>query len=246
MPFHLGDGGSAPSTYGNTSAETQFKNLKWAAHACNGAGVGHELEWVQQDRSEAMFRLGMQHPDIQLGQPRRHLNVVLLFGFSPELPIPKTYGEFRQMVQRAKALGHNPETGDKIADITVTAGASVVPQLLKNKEYTFPLDIDRRGKTIEPSQRKVVSPLERIAIYSAQPDSGVDMLRAGIEDTPSLLDVQGNHVAKTNNNLLQEAIGIAQSCGAAIVKKPSEVANIFHVAPPHMLKIKASQPEHRR
>ncbi|MEU6862342.1 hypothetical protein ABZ924_03525 [Streptomyces sp. NPDC046876] len=161
--------------YGRTSPLIQFEVYRSAVRARQQLGLFHEVEWVQFPRSYAMTRYAVEHPQIRLGGSGQ-LNVTLLFGFSPRLPFPRSYAEFKQVVDTARKLEYDlAEPGVKKRHVTVTVGAAVLPE--QAGQHVAPLDVGaRRGRT--------ACALRRLATYAAQPDSGVDVLRFGMEDTP--------------------------------------------------------------
>jgi len=218
------------SGYGQTSARTQFDNLKQAIAARNETGLGHEVEWTQGDRSALLTRHAIDHPELQLGQPRGQLNIVVLFGFSPKLPIPKTYEAFRHVVKQAKQLEHDPVTGEKIQDVAITVGAAVLPQHMKKN--TLPLDID-------PQQAAVV-PLERIIAYAAQPDSNVDIVRCGLEDMSCTIGTNEIFIPETNVGLVRFATHIAKKYGAEVNTDTRQIAQMFKF-PTHRLSQRQDQ-----
>jgi hypothetical protein len=89
--------------YGSTSSAMQFDYYKNIVLGRRISGGDHEVEWVQQDRSYAMTRFAIEHDEINLGETGK-LSITILFGFSPKLPFPIEYSEFRQVVALAKSL----------------------------------------------------------------------------------------------------------------------------------------------
>jgi len=160
--------------YGSTSPAVQYRVLARAIAARDACGLLHEVEWVQFARSLAMTRMAVEQPDIGLGGNGR-LNITILFGFSPRLPFPETYADFKQVVAAAKSLELDLATGQRRRTVTVSVGAAVLPQ--HAARHVRALDIGRfRGRN--------ACALRRLATWAAQPDSGVDILRSGMEDTP--------------------------------------------------------------
>jgi len=74
--------------YGLSSPAAQIEVYSRAIKARNDAHLLHEVEWVQFARSFAMTRMAIERPEIGLGG-NGHLNVTILFGFSPRLPFPR-------------------------------------------------------------------------------------------------------------------------------------------------------------
>ncbi|CAL9640476.1 hypothetical protein SUDANB120_06331 (plasmid) [Streptomyces sp. enrichment culture] len=166
--------------YGRTSPLIQFEVYRSAIQARQRLGLFHEVEWVQFPRSYAMTRYAVEHPQIRLGGSGQ-LNITLLFGFSPRLPFPKSYAEFKRVVDAARKLEYDlTGPGVKKRHVTVTVGAAVLPE--QAGRHVAPLDVGvRRGRT--------ACALRRLATYASQPDSGVDVLRFGMEDTPYAVSV---------------------------------------------------------
>ncbi|MFJ9697297.1 hypothetical protein [Kitasatospora sp. NPDC101183] len=166
--------------YGRTSPLIQFEVYRSAVRARQRLGLFHEVEWVQFPRSYAMTRYAVEHPRIRLGGSGQ-LNITLLFGFSPRLPFPETYAEFKQVVDAARKLEYDlAEPRVKRRHVTVTVGAAVLPE--QAGRHVAPLDVG-------PQRGRAASALHRLAAYAAQPDSGVDVLRFGMEDTPYAVTV---------------------------------------------------------
>jgi hypothetical protein len=120
---------SHPSaTYGSTSPQIQYETLKRAVQQRDQLGLGHEVEWTQFLRGYALTRLMMLDPAVGLGLKPKHLNITVLYGFSPRLAFPKSYDEFRDVLLAAKALQRHPLSGHFVCRVTTCIGASVVPQ----------------------------------------------------------------------------------------------------------------------
>ena len=179
--------------YGSSSPATQIEVYSRAINARNIHNLLHEVEWVQFDRSLAMTRMAIERPEIRLGGNGR-LNVTILFGFSPRLRFPETYGEFKRVVEAARSLERDLVTGEKRRTVTISVGAAVLPQ--HADEHVKEIDVGRfRGQK--------ACALRRLAAWAAQPDSGVDILRSGMEDTPYELDPE-NGISPTSNVRLCE------------------------------------------
>jgi hypothetical protein len=206
--------------YGSTSPQVQFDALKKGIEARNRHGLPHEIEWGQYLSSYALAKYAIHHPDLRLGQPLGSLNITLLFGFSPKLPFPHTYRDFKRIVDAAKRLQYDPSTGEKLLDITVTVGASVLPKYMA--EHYLPLDI---------ADGALVQPIERIAAYAAQPDSGVDVVRAGMEDSPCVIG-PGGLAPTTNRELVRLAARRVEKYGAELVLSPHQAAHTLRTPRP--------------
>ncbi|ATL69913.1 hypothetical protein CRH09_30800 [Nocardia terpenica] len=136
------------------------------------------------------------------------LNVTLLFGFSSGMSFPATYEEFKRVVELAKSLEHDlAEPGVKKRKVTITVGAAVPPHLAPT--HFRELDVgQQRGRR--------ACALRRLINYAAQPDSGVDIVRTGMEDTPYLVDAYGQVRMTDNVELLSMAIDELRANGADI------------------------------
>jgi hypothetical protein len=205
------------SDYGYSSPQIQYTNLKRTISARDKVGLGSEVEWTQFPDSKTLTEMAVR--DMGLGGKAKQLSIVILFGFSPKLPIPKTYEEFKKVVDAAKALEIDPVTGEKRLDITITVGAPVLPQNMKKN--SMPLD-----KDIDPNQ-PVVGAIERITAYAAQADSGVDVLRSGMEDTPYMRGDNGGLLQTTNPKLVEFIAERAQHYGAQITTDAKEIAELY-------------------
>jgi hypothetical protein len=207
------------SNYGESSPNLQFEYIKKAVSERNKAGLLHEVEWAQKNRSFALTKFCCDHPEIKLGGQNNRINIAILFGLSPKLPFPQTYKEFKSVIDLAKSLEIDEITGEKIRTINITVGASVMPQHLKKN--TLPLDIAEVGK--------VISPLERLVCYSAQMDSSVNVVRTGLEDMPALLNKKGEPTPVTNIDLAKILVKSIKKYGASLVRNPIEAAAILGV-----------------
>lgn len=194
------------ANYGSTSAYTQFETYKHAVQARRDLRFLHEIEWVQLDRSYAMTCFATEHQDIRLGSSAQ-LNITLLFGFSPKLPFPHTYREFREAVELAKLLEYDV-AGERVRDATISVGAAVIPQQAESNY--IPLDIG-------PRAGRPACALRRLATYAAQHDSGVDVLRSGMEDTPYMVDESGNIHVCDNVKLVRLYRQVTEVAGARVV-----------------------------
>ncbi|HEX2652264.1 MAG TPA: 3-keto-5-aminohexanoate cleavage protein [Xanthobacteraceae bacterium] len=191
------------SNYGASSAHVQFETYRQALEWRNRMHLLHEVEWVQFVRSYAMTRFAIEHPWLQLGGSGQ-LNITLLFGFSPKLPFPANYAEFKQVVNAAKRLEFDIGKPEKRRNITISAGAAVIPdQAAENFK-----EVD-----VGPFAGEKMCALRRLAVYAAQPDSGVDIFRFGMEDTPYEVDGQGQINRTTNVRLGQIALAELQRNG---------------------------------
>jgi hypothetical protein len=110
------------------------------------------------------------------------------------LRFPETYEEFKRAVEAARSLERDLVTGEKRRTVTISVGAAVLPQ--HADEHVKEIDVGRfRGQK--------ACALRRLAAWAAQPDSGVDILRSGMEDTPYELDPEKG-ISPTSNLRLCE------------------------------------------
>ncbi|MHA7652418.1 hypothetical protein ACX9NE_18350 [Mycobacterium sp. ML4] len=209
LDVHSTSGGSS---YGSTSPHTQFEVYCKAVDARRRLHLLHEVEWVQLDRSYAMTRFATEHPLIGLGSEGQ-LNITLLFGFSPRFPFPRSYQEFRHAVSLAKSLEYDL-SGRRVRSVTISAGAAVLPQHAQNhvKELEFGA---RKGQR--------AGPMERLACYAAQPDSGVDVIRSGMEDTPYIVTPDGEVTLTDNLGLAHQVKSMVEGCGSELLTDPRAV-----------------------
>lgn len=136
---------SKGADYGVTSPMTQFQVYRNAIQARQKLGLFHEVEWVQHVRSYAMTRFAVEHPRLRLGDSGQ-LNVILLFGFSPRLPFPETYQQFRAVIESAKSLEYDiGEPCVRKRKVSITVGAAVMPQ--HAAQHFRPLDVGPRAGT---------------------------------------------------------------------------------------------------
>lgn len=198
--------------YGSTAPAIQLATYVQAVNSRRRFGLLHEIEWVQLDRSFAMTRFAIEHPEIQLGSAGQ-LNITLLFGFSPRFPFPKNYSEFREVVKLAKSLEYD-SNGIRSRTITIAVGSAVIPQ--QANEHIRALEFG-------PRAGELAGPLERIVNYSAQPDSQVDIIRFGMEDTPYLIRRDQVMVPSDNLNLGLQCVHALEECGVELVVEPSKV-----------------------
>lgn len=192
--------------YGASSPGVQFRTYRKVLEWRNALRLLHEVEWVQLARSWAMTRFAVEHPLLGLGSLGQ-LNVTILFGFSPRLPFPASYEEFRSAVAAAKSLEFDIGGTERRRRVSITVGAAVLPQ--QAKDHYKPLDIG-------PHQGERMCALRRLAAYAAQPDSEVDVLRAGMEDTPYEVGADGALMRVRNPRLAEIAAAELIRHGARI------------------------------
>lgn len=201
------------SNYGRSSPAIQLDVYGRAIAARRRLHLLDEVEWVQTIRSYALTRMAILHRDLGLGG-RDQLNITLLFGFSPKLPFPKSYAEFRSVVAMAKSLERDSRDGPRRRRISISVGAAVLPQHAARE--IRPLDVGRNAGI--PADA-----LHRLIAYAAQPDSEVDILRVGMEDMPFLLDEDG-HLRPTDNvELCRVAADGLLRNGATLLTDPSRI-----------------------
>jgi hypothetical protein len=206
---------SGGGDYGRTSPLIQFQVYGNAIKARRRLQLLHEIEWVQFLRSYAMSRFAIEHPALGLGNSGQ-LNITLLFGFSPRLPFPSTYEEFRRVVRAAKSLEYDlADPRVRRRKTTISVGAAILPQ--QADEHVQDLDVGPRAGTR-------VCAMRRLAAYAAQPDSDVDILRVGMEDTPYAVDLTKGVMISDNVDLLARARNEMELNGARPVLEPSAVS----------------------
>ncbi|MCV7198102.1 hypothetical protein [Mycobacterium angelicum] len=198
--------------YGTTSPYTQFNVYRKAVDARRRLHLLHEIEWVQLDRSYAMTRFAVEHPLIRLGSEGQ-LNITLLFGFSPRFPFPGSYQEFCHAVSLAKSLEYDL-CGRQSRRVTVSVGAAVLPE--HARAHIKELEFGRH-------KGRLAGPLERLACYAAQPDSNVDLLRSGMEDTPYIVTPDGEVTLTDNLGLAHQVRAMIDSCGSGVLTDPAAV-----------------------
>lgn len=199
--------------YGQSSPAVQMEAYARAIAARRRLHLLDEIEWVQFVRSFAMSRMAIARRDLALAGADQ-LNITLLFGFSPKLPFPQTYGEFRNVVAAAKSLERDYPGGPKRRRVSITVGAAVLPHHAAG--IASAMDVG-------PDAGIVVDPVRRLAGYAAQDDSEVDVLRVGMEDAPYLLGADGV-VRPTNNvELCRYAADALDRCGASLILDPSHI-----------------------
>lgn len=198
---------SRGSDYGKTSPRIQFDVFSNAISARNRLELFHEVEWVQLDRSHAMTRFAVEHPHLKLGNSGQ-LNITLLFGFSPRLPFPKSFAEFKRVVSAAKQLEY--DLGDPFTRkrrVSITVGAAVLPQ--QANEHFLPVDVG-------PHKGTPMCALRRLVAYASQPESEVDVLRVGMEDTPYSVGEHASIQVTDNVQLVATALDGMASNGAVL------------------------------
>ena len=198
--------------YGASSPSIQLSVLRRTIAARIANGLPFEVEWVQAAPSHFLtwFATHVLSPSVaQCGR----LNITVLFGFSPKLPFPENYADFRRTVGQALrvAEGANPPL-----KVSVICGAAVLPQ--HAAKHIRPLDVG-------PLAGLPLGPMERLVAYACQPDSGVDGVRVGLEDSPYMLDGSGRVMPTTNLFLAERAVQLIDIHGAEIIQDRHEVAN---------------------
>lgn len=196
------------ANYGCASALSQFEVFKHAIAVRGRLGLPQEVEWTQLARSHALTRMAVDHFAPGLGNTGR-LNITILFGFSPLLPFPLTYREFREAVNLARSL----ERGQRFPalHLTVCVGAAVLP--MQTRDLNAPLDVG-------PKSGETVGPLERLIAYACQANSGVDMLRFGLEDTPFLQGPRGEILPATNVDIARFVLTKLSRHGGKAITDP--------------------------
>ncbi|MDJ0821022.1 MAG: 3-keto-5-aminohexanoate cleavage protein [Paracoccaceae bacterium] len=212
LAVHSTAGGA---NYGKSSAVVQMDTLKWTIDRRAALGRAYEVEWVQEARSSFLTWYMANAMPEGLRRVGR-LNITLLFGFSERLRFPETYASFQRLVRKARAIANRAEAGDtRPLKVSVSVGAAVLPQ--HAAAHIRPLDVGAMAG-------KLMGPMERLAAYASQPDSGVDILRVGIEDTPYMLDPDGRLMPATNAAMALRAREVMAENGATPMLDPDRLA----------------------
>ena len=192
--------------YGKSSAHIQYDTLLKCIIERSKIGQPFEVEWVQHARSRFLTWFMVHHLASRDASIDR-LNISLLFGFSPRLPFPLKYENFKRVVNHARqiAKGHPRE---RDICISVSVGCAVLPQ--HSADLTRPMDVG-------PLKGQVLSPLDRLIAYASEPDSGVDIMRVGLEDTPYFQDANYTILPTTNVHLAKHARMMIERLGGEIV-----------------------------
>jgi hypothetical protein len=201
------------NNYGRTSPATQLLAYGQAIAARRRLHLLDEIEWVQTMRSYAMARMAITRRDLRLAGADQ-LNVTLLFGFSPKLPFPENYAAFRSVVSLAKSLECDVPNGPRKRKVSITVGAAVLPHHASR---------EIRAMDVGPDAGRQLDALRRIVGYAAQPDSEVDVIRVGMEDTPYLPDADGKVMPTTNVELCRVAAETLDRHGVALQADPSAI-----------------------
>lgn len=202
------------NNYGRSSPAIQLDIYGQAIAARRKLHLLDEVEWVQLIRSYTMTRLAIFRHDLCLAGADQ-LNITLLFGFSPKLPFPKTYEEFRSVVSMANSLERDSLNGPRRRRVSIVVGAAVLPQHAARE--IRPLDVGSDAGTPLDAMRRLVA-------YAAQPDSDVDVVRVRMEDTPYLSDETGK-IRRTNNvELYRVAADILDRNGGLLLEEVKGLA----------------------
>jgi len=197
--------------YGSSSAAVQLATLRRTIDERQRLNLPFEVEWVQTARSSMLtwYLANVLEPGLRsIGR----LNITVLFGFSPRLPFPRDYSAFKAVIDKARAVAEaEPSGGDRRIPplkVSVACGAAVLPQ--HAAQHVRPIDVG-------PLAGTNAGPVERLIAYACQPDSGIDIVRVGMEDTPYFLDPSGVLLPATNLLLVQQAVRQIEMNGAEIV-----------------------------
>jgi hypothetical protein len=198
------------NNYGRSSPAIQMQAYGRAIAARCRLGLGHEVEWVQYVRSYAMTRFAIERTDLGLASDGG-LNVTILFGFSPRLPFPSSYEEFRSVVRTAKSLERDCY-GQRRRRVTVSVGAAVLPHHAARHHGSFSEGRRHLGDACA---------VRRLVAYAAREDSEVDILRVGMEDTPYMVEQDGRIRPTCNAELVRFAADAIEAEGAEIATDAS-------------------------
>jgi hypothetical protein len=201
------------NNYGRSSPAIQLTAYGQAVAARRRLHLLDEIEWVQLIRSYAMSRMAIARRDIRLGGADQ-LNVTLLFGFSPKLPFPETYDQFRSVISLAKSLERDTAEGPRKRKVSITVGSAILPHHAAREV---------RAMDVGPLAGRSLDATQRLIGYAAQDDSEVDIVRVGMEDTPFLLGADGQIRPTTNVGLCTMAADMLDRHGVTIQTDPSGV-----------------------
>lgn len=201
------------NNYGRSSAATQLTAYGQAIAARRRLHLLDEIEWVQLIRSYAMSRMAIARRDLSLAGADQ-LNVTLLFGFSPKLPFPENYAQFRSVVSLAKSLERDVPDGPRKRRVSITVGAAILPHHAAREV---------RVMDVGPDAGRELDAVRRVVGYAAQDDSEVDVVRVGMEDTPFLLGADGKIQPTNNVELCRVAADMLDRYGVVLQTDPSAI-----------------------
>lgn len=217
LEVHSTTGGG---NYGSSSAAVQLETLKWSIARRRELGVPFEVEWVQHGRSSFLTWFlvhGLEQGLSTIGR----LNITLLFGFSPKLPFPKRYSDFKRVVNTARSVPFTGKNGERAPlKVSIAVGAAVLPH--HALQHVCEMDVG-------PLKGQILHPMERLVGYAAMADSGVDILRVGMEDTPFLVDRSQRVVPASNSQLVEHARELLNKCEARVLTDPEMVSDFTRV-----------------
>lgn len=197
------------ANYGKSSATQQLEVFQRAIESRRKVNLPQEVEWTQLERSYSLTKVAVGHLNPGLSNTGR-LNITILFGFSPKMPFPLTYTEFQHAVGLARSI---ESVSPRPLDLSISVGAAVLPQ--QAGKLSTPLDVG-------PHRGEVVSPLERLIAYACQPDSDVDLIRCGLEDTPYLMG-NGEILPASNPEVAAFTLEKITKHGGQIITDPAQV-----------------------
>jgi hypothetical protein len=114
----------------------------------------------------------------------------------------------------AKSLERDTPNGPCRRRISIVVGAAVLPQHAAR---------EIRLLDVGPDAGTPVDAMRRLVAYAAQPDSDVDVVRVGMEDTPYLSDETGKIQPTNNVELCRVAADILDRNGALLLEDPSGI-----------------------
>lgn len=201
--------------YGSSSAAVQLETLKWSINRRRELGLPFEVEWVQHGRSSFLTWFlvhGLEEGLSTIGR----LNITLLFGFSPRLPFPHRYSEFKRVVDTARSMPFSGNSGESSPlNVSIAVGAAVLPH--HALQHVSVMDVG-------PLKGQILHPMERLVGYASMADSGVDILRVGMEDTPFLVDRSQRVVPASNSQLVEHARELLDRCECKVLTDPGLVS----------------------
>ncbi|MBN8531971.1 MAG: hypothetical protein J0L97_08955 [Alphaproteobacteria bacterium] len=171
--------------------------------------IGHEIEVTTFPGGLNVLKyLGdSRRSGVRLQEP---VNVVVLFGFSDELRIPESYEDFQAAILRVR------EAMPEGMDFRITVGAVVRKHEAHRQR---PLDPEVSGSP-------VLDDVQRVCDYCLREDSGVDMFRTGVEDSPYRL-IAGVVREVSNEENVRMALEIMSRRGVAPETDHEKIASAF-------------------
>lgn len=206
LGVHSTEGGR---DYGASSAAVQHMTMRQVIRERLHLGLPFEVEWIQNAASRFLTEYTVHTMVPGIAEAGR-LNITILFGFSAKLPFPESYEDFRRVVEHARAVGN-----DRLK-VSVTCGAAILP-----KRARLAMGVIDVG----PMAGMPGGPAERLIAWASQPDSGVDAVRVGLEDTPFMLSTTGDLLPVDNPGLIAHAVTLLRQNRAELITSAESVSD---------------------